>query len=417
MVKTIQSLRARLSGVFGAALVATLSALMAAPAGAATMAQDAQTVAPQTQTEPVPESVKLSPDQLDSLVAPIALYPDPLLAQCLVASTYPIDIVAAQQWLAKNSTLKGDALVQAAEQQEWDPSVQALVSLPDALKLLSENIAWTQDLGDAFLAQQSDVMDAVQRMRGKAKDAGKLESTEQQKVETKVVEEKTVIEIQPASTEVVYVPTYSPTVIWGPPVYPYYPMYYPPYYGRRLARLRRRNRRRNRDFRRLGMGLRLGRQQQHHHQQQQQLRQPPQLGRTNAGNRTGNEQLAAQRPAARRRPLQGPGDREQVRRRHARRLGVGPAGPGAASARAWTAAARATGRARAASTAAARAASTGAAAAPARSAAATCRPRARAARPRSAEASYSGSSARSSSSRGSSSMGGMRGGGGGGRRR
>ena len=230
-MKTIQSLRARLSGVFGAALVATLSALMAAPAGAATMAQDAQTVAPQTQTEPVPESVKLSSDQLDSLVAPIALYPDPLLAQCLVASTYPIDIVAAQQWLAKNSTLKGDALVQAAEQQEWDPSVQALVSLPDALKLLSENIAWTQDLGDAFLAQQSDVMDAVQRMRGKAKNAGKLESTEQQKVETKVVEEKTVIEIVPASTEVIYVPTYNPTVVWGPPVYPYYPMYYPPYYG------------------------------------------------------------------------------------------------------------------------------------------------------------------------------------------
>ena len=326
-MKTIQSLRARLSGVFGVALVATLSALMAAPAGAATMAQDAQTVAPQTETEPVPESVKLSPDQLDSLVAPIALYPDPLLAQCLVASTYPIDIVAAQQWLAKNSTLKGDALVQAAEQQEWDPSVQALVSLPDALKLLSENIAWTQDLGDAFLAQQSDVMDAVQRMRGKAKNAGKLESTEQQKVETKVVEEKTVIEIVPASTEVIYVPTYNPTVVWGPPVYPYYPMYYPPYYGGALARLRRRNRRRNRDFRRLGMGLRLGRKQQHHHQQQQQLRQPPQLAnKRRQPHRL--EQLAAQRPAARRRPLQGPGDREQVRRRHARRLGVGPAGAG-----------------------------------------------------------------------------------------
>ena len=116
-----------------------------------------------------------------------------------MAATYPIDIVAAQQWLAKNGTLKGEALTKAAEQQPWDPSVQALVTLPDALKLLSENIKWTQDLGDAFLAQESDVMDAVQRLRAKAKDAGKLDSTEQQKVETKTVESKTVIEIQPAS--------------------------------------------------------------------------------------------------------------------------------------------------------------------------------------------------------------------------
>ena len=148
-----------------------------------------------------------------------------------MASTYPLDIVAAQQWQAKNSTLKGDALTQAAEQQPWDPSVQALVSLPDALKVMSENIQWTTQLGDAFLGQESQVMDAVQRLRAKAKDGGKLASSEQQKVETKVVEEKTVIEIQPASTEVVYVPTYSPSVIWGPMYYPYPPLYYPPYYG------------------------------------------------------------------------------------------------------------------------------------------------------------------------------------------
>ncbi len=161
----------------------------------------------------------------------------------LVASTYPIDVVAAQQWLAsdvegvstgplkKNSSLKGDALVKAAEQQPWDPSVQALVSIPDALKKLSENIQWTADLGDAFLAQQTEVMDAVQRLRAKAKEGGKLESTEQQKVETTTVESKTVIEIQPSNPEVVYVPSYSPTVIWGAPYYPYPPLYYPPYYG------------------------------------------------------------------------------------------------------------------------------------------------------------------------------------------
>ena len=107
--------------------------------------------------------------------------------------------------------------------------MQATVVIPDLLKRLTEDITWTHNLGNAFLEQQDDVMDAVQRLRGKAKAAGKLDTTEQQKVETKVVETKTVIEIQPASTQVVYVPVYSPTVIWGPPIYPYPPMYYPPY--------------------------------------------------------------------------------------------------------------------------------------------------------------------------------------------
>ena len=226
----LQTLRIQLAGTRGAALVAALSGLLASPAGAAQATQEAQ-AAPPAQAAEAPESVKLSQDQLESLVAPIALYPDPLLAQCLVASTYPLDIVAASQWLAKNSTLKGDELTKAAEKQDWDPSVQALVLLPDALKRLSENIKWTADLGDAFLAQENEVMDAVQALRKKAKDAGKLETSEQQKVETTTVESKTVIEIQPSSTEVVYVPTYSPTVIWGAPMYPYPPMYYPPYYA------------------------------------------------------------------------------------------------------------------------------------------------------------------------------------------
>ena len=171
---------------------------------------------------------KLSNDQLDSLVAPIALYPDPLLSQALVASTYPLEIIQASQWMAKNSSLKGEALEKAALEQNWDPSIQAMVALPDMIKRLTEDITWTTNLGNAFLAQQDDVMASVQRLRLKAKEAGKLESSEQQKVETKVVESKTIVVIEPASTQVVYVPTYSPTVIWGPPVYPYPPVYYPP---------------------------------------------------------------------------------------------------------------------------------------------------------------------------------------------
>ncbi len=134
--------------------------------------------------------------------------------------------------------------------------------MPDALKVMSENIQWTTQLGDAFLGQESQVMDAVQRLRVKAKDGGKLASSEQQKVETKVVEEKTVIEIQPASTEVVYVPTYSPSVIWGADVLSLSPDVLPAVLRRRLARIRCRDRDRHRHLGRLGLGLRLGREQQ-----------------------------------------------------------------------------------------------------------------------------------------------------------
>ncbi len=225
--------------------VAGLCCVLLISGNAALIAQANPTAAPATQTPAsattakpaAPQgaagtetAVKLTGDQLESLVAPIALYPDPLLSQSLVASTYPLELVQAQQWLAKNPTLKGDALTAEVEKQSWDPSVQATVVVPDLLKRLTEDITWTHNLGNAFLEQQSDVMDAVQRLRAKAKSAGKLDTTEQQKVETKVVETKTVIEIQPTSTQVVYVPTYSPTVIWGPPLYyPYPPIYYPPY--------------------------------------------------------------------------------------------------------------------------------------------------------------------------------------------
>jgi uncharacterized protein DUF3300 len=189
---------------------------------------------------PVPaeeEGARILADQLDSLVAPIALYPDPMLSQTLVASTYPLEIIQLQQWLAKNKNLKDQALADAVKKQNWDPSIQAMAALPDVVKQMADNITWTTDLGNAFLAQQSDVMDAVQRMRKKAKDAGNLKSTEQQKVETKVVESKQVIVVEQASPDVVYVPSYNPTVVYGAPAYPYPPIAYPPpgYYAAGMA--------------------------------------------------------------------------------------------------------------------------------------------------------------------------------------
>jgi Protein of unknown function (DUF3300) len=183
-------------------------------------------------------SVQISPDQLDSLVAPIALYPDPMLAQVLAASTYPLELVQLQQWLEKNKTLKDKALVDAVQKQPWDPSVQAMAALPEVVKRLADDIQWTTDLGNAFLAQESGVMEAVQRMRKKAQGSGNLKSNEQQKVETKVVESQQVIVIEQANPQVVYVPSYNPTVVYGaPPVYPYPPIYYPPpgYYAAGMA--------------------------------------------------------------------------------------------------------------------------------------------------------------------------------------
>ena len=182
-------------------------------------------------------AARIPNDQLDSLVAPIALYPDPLLAQVLAASTYPLEIVQLQQWMAKHPDLKGEALAAAVEKEDWDPAVQGLAALPDVVKRLGDDIKWTTDLGNAFLAQQSDVMDAVQRMRKKASDAGNLKTTEQQKVTTQVVETKEVIVIQQANPQVIYVPAYNPVVVYGPPIYPYPPIYYPPpgYYAAGVA--------------------------------------------------------------------------------------------------------------------------------------------------------------------------------------
>ena len=188
-------------------------------------------------TQSSDQASKIPPDQLDSLVAPIALYPDPLLAQTLAASTYPLELIQLQQWLLKNPGLKDKALADAVAKEPWDPSIQAMAGLPEVVKRLADDIQWTTDLGNAFLAQQSDVMDAVQRMRKKAQDNGNLKSTEQQKVETKVIENKSVIVVEQANPQVVYVPSYDPVAVWGPPLYPYPPIYYPPagYYAAGLA--------------------------------------------------------------------------------------------------------------------------------------------------------------------------------------
>lgn len=209
---------------------ALLSATFLFYGGSLSTAQESLKPQQSTQTQDASqgEAAKIPPDQLDSLVAPIALYPDPMLAQVLAASTYPLEIIQLQQWLTKNSKLKDKELADAVAKQPWDPSVQALAGLPEVVKRLADDIQWTTDLGNAFLAQQNDVMDAVQRMRKKAKDKGNLKSTEQQKVETKEVEAKQVIVIEQANPQVVYVPTYNPVVVYGPPVYAYPPVYYPP---------------------------------------------------------------------------------------------------------------------------------------------------------------------------------------------
>jgi hypothetical protein len=181
------------------------------------------------QQDPGPAQL-LSADQLDNLVAPIALYPDPLISQILVASTYPLEVVEASQWLQRNPNLRDEALTQAALNQDWDPSVQALVVFPGVLKYLTEDIAWTTDLGNAFLAQEGDVMDAIQRMRDRAARSGKLATTAEQQVIRVEDSGQTVYEILPTNPTVVYVPVYDPYWIWGAPIYyPYARWYYPPH--------------------------------------------------------------------------------------------------------------------------------------------------------------------------------------------
>src|SRR5260221_9410229 len=221
---TTKPLQTKYRSRAGQGLVAVLCALSVAPGDTAVYARH-----PEQRDASVGQAAPAIPnDQLDSLVAPVALYPDPLLTQVLVASTYPLEIIQLQQWIQKNNGLKGYDLTNALQKQNWDRSIQAMAVFPDLVKRLADDIKWTTDLGNAFLAQQSDVMDAVQRMRMKAKDAGNLKPTEQMKVETKVVEGKTVVIVQQASPQVIYVPSYNPVIVYGPPMYPYPPIYYPP---------------------------------------------------------------------------------------------------------------------------------------------------------------------------------------------
>jgi hypothetical protein len=170
----------------------------------------------------------LDAGQLDQLVAPIALYPDALLAQVLMASTYPLEVVQADRWAKANKALKGDKLDDALTKQDWDASVKALVATPTVLAMMNEDLDWTEKLGDAVLAQQADVMDAIQRLRSTAQANGKLATTKQQTVTVTQEADKPVIVIEPASAGTVYVPYYEPAVVYGTWPYPAYPPYYFP---------------------------------------------------------------------------------------------------------------------------------------------------------------------------------------------
>jgi hypothetical protein len=206
------------------------------------------------QTGPPPAPFKA--EELDQLAAPIALYPDPLVAQILMASTYPLEIVQAARFAKENAKLTGDPLNQALKNQTWDDSVKSLVTFPQVLSMMDSKLDWTQKLGDAFLAQQKELMDAVQRLRAQAQATGNLKSTAEQTVTVEpaaaapagavaspapgqappqvVVQQAptTVITIAPANPQVIYVPTYNPTVVYGAWPYPAYPpyAYYPPGY-------------------------------------------------------------------------------------------------------------------------------------------------------------------------------------------
>jgi len=188
-------------------------------AQAPTTSQDAQAPAQAAQAPPY---IQQTPEQVQQLVAPIALYPDSLVAQILAASTFPEQVVEADRWVQAHPDLKGDALGQAVDQQPWDPSVKALAAFPSVLGNMDKNLSWTSSLGDAYYNQQQDVMDAVQVMRRRAQESGNLKTTPQQTVAT----QDSNISIQPASPEVVYVPAYNPWLVYGGPLVAW-PGWYP----------------------------------------------------------------------------------------------------------------------------------------------------------------------------------------------
>jgi hypothetical protein len=220
------------------ALALVVAVPAAAMAQATTPAAPATPAAPSTQAQPAappaPTAELLKPAQLEALVAPIALYPDELLVNVLAASTYPLEVVQADRWLKERKTLKGDALKAEVDKQAWDDSVKALASTGDVLSMMSDKLEWTEKLGDAFLAQQPDVMDAIQRLRNKAYDNKKLVTTKQQKVSVQSQEGKQVVVIQQADPSTMYVPYYDPATVYGSWPYAEYPPYYwgyPSYIG------------------------------------------------------------------------------------------------------------------------------------------------------------------------------------------
>jgi Protein of unknown function (DUF3300)/Chaperone of endosialidase len=172
------------------------------------------------------QSQLLKSEQLDALVSPIALYPDTLLAEVLMASTYPLEVVEAERWVQANKNLKGDQLKAAVDKRPWENSVKSLTATPEVLEMMSRQLNWTRQLGDAVLAQQADVMDAVQRLRSKAQANNKLTSNKQQTVSTREQGGKQVVVIEPTEPNTVYVPYYDPGVVYGSWPYPSYPPYY-----------------------------------------------------------------------------------------------------------------------------------------------------------------------------------------------
>ncbi len=186
----------------------------------------ARGIAQEAQAAKKPSS-HFTSEQLEQIVAPIALYPDPLLMQICMGATYPLEIVEATRWAQANPGQTGQVLEAALKQQQWDPSVKSLCGFPDLLKRMNDNLNWTQDLGDAFMGQQGPLLDAVQRMRHQAYDVGQLKTTSEQTV---TVQADQMVVIQPADPQVIYVPTYSPTMVYGGWGYPtwYYPALYAP---------------------------------------------------------------------------------------------------------------------------------------------------------------------------------------------
>src|SRR5580700_4050978 len=178
---------------------------------------DAYGTAGQSNEQQPAPAVKHSPQELQQLVAPIALYPDALVAQILAASTYPTEIVEADRWIERHSDLKGDELAKEVDKQDWDPSVKALAQFPSVLENMDKNLSWTSSLGEAYTNEPEDVTNAVQDMRQQAQKAGHLNSNEQERVTT----QGNTIVIEPANPEVVYVPAYDPWLVYGAPIVAY----------------------------------------------------------------------------------------------------------------------------------------------------------------------------------------------------